>query len=103
MEGPARLERSRSLRGLVKTVPPFVGRRQELAWFTHALQDVCAGKPRVVLIPGEAGIGKTRHLHEVLALARQRGIQVYHGRCYEDVMLPYLPFVETLRAQLEQT
>lgn len=99
---PPQLERSRSLIGLVKTVRPFVGRLQELDWFTHALQDVCAGKPRVVLIPGEAGIGKTRLLHEVQGLARRRGMQVYHGRCHEDVMLPYLPFVEALRTQLEQ-
>lgn len=99
---PPQLERSRSLIDLVKTVRPFVGRLQELDWFTHVLQDVCAGKPRVVLIPGEAGIGKTRLLHEVQGLARRRGMQVYHGRCHEDVMLPYLPFVEALRTQLEQ-
>lgn len=103
MEGPVGLERSRGLRGLVKAVPPFVGRRQEIDWFTHALHDVCAGKPCVVLIPGEAGIGKTRLLREVQALARQRGMQVYHGRCHEDMMVPYLPFVEVLRTQLEQT
>jgi len=103
MEGPAGWERSRSLIGLVKTVPPFVGRRQEIDWFTHALQDVCTGKPHVVLLPGEAGLGKTRLLHEVQALARRSGIQVYHGRCQEDVLLPYLPFVEALRMQLEQT
>jgi tetratricopeptide (TPR) repeat protein len=102
MERPSGLERSRSLLGLVKTVPPFVGRRQEIDWFTDALQDVGAGKPHVVLIPGEAGLGKTRLLHEVQALARRSGIQVYHGRCQEDVVLPYLPFVEALRTQLEQ-
>ena len=102
MERPSGLDRSRSLLGLVKTVPPFVGRRQEIDWFTDALQDVGAGKPHVVLIPGEAGLGKTRLLHEVQALARRSGIQVYHGRCQEDVVLPYLPFVEALRTQLEQ-
>ncbi len=48
-------------------------------------------------------LGKTRLLHEVQALARRSGIQVYHGRCQEDVVLPYLPFVEALRMQLEQT
>jgi predicted ATPase len=88
MERPAGWECSRSLIGLVKTVPPFVGRRQEIDWFIHALQDVGAGKSHVVLIPGEAGLGKTRLLHEVQALARRSGIQVYHGRCQENVFMP---------------
>jgi hypothetical protein len=46
----------------VKTSPPFVGRREELAWLEDILQGVHAGQPRVVLLLGEAGIGKTRLL-----------------------------------------
>src|SRR5262249_11536813 len=57
----------------------------------------------IVLIPGEAGIGKTRLLHEAQTRARQDGLQVYHGRCREDVRFPYLPFVEALRTYTEQT
>jgi tetratricopeptide (TPR) repeat protein len=91
------------LRELAKTVPSFVGRQQEIDWFAQALYDVRAGKPRVVLVPGDAGIGKTRLLHEVQTMARQGGYQSYHGRCHEDVMLPYLPFVEALHTQPEQT
>jgi predicted ATPase len=91
------------LRELAKTVPSFVGRQQEIDWFARALYDIRAGKPRVVLVPGDAGIGKTRLLHEVQIMARQCGYQSYHGRCYEDVMLPYLPFIEALHTQPEQT
>ena len=35
-------------------------------------------------------------------MARRRGLQVCYGRCYEDLTLPYLPFVEILRPHLEQ-
>lgn len=103
MERSTWLERHMRLRELAKTVPSFVGRQQEIDWFAQALYDVRAGKPRVVLVPGDAGIGKTRLLHEVQTMARQGGYQSYHGRCHEDVMLPYLPFVEALHTQPEQT
>lgn len=59
------------------------------------------GKPRVVLMPGDAGIGKSRLLSEVRAPARRGGFRVYHGRCYEDMQVPYLPFIEALRSQRE--
>jgi predicted ATPase len=76
---------------------PFLGRQAQLAWFAHRLQEALAGHPHVVLVPGEMGIGKSRLLTEVRALATQHQIQVCFGRCYEDLTLPYLPFVEVLR------
>jgi len=45
----------------------FVGRQQELAILTGALAAVSAGEPRVVLIRGEAGIGKSALISEFLA------------------------------------
>jgi predicted ATPase len=53
-------------------------------------------------MPGEAGIGKTRLLLEVQTQARRRGVQAGLGRCYEDLTLPYLPFVGAWRTLLEQ-
>src|SRR5215469_14385823 len=52
------------------SVPAFVGRETEAA----ALEKALAGPPAVVLVEGEAGIGKTRFLREVLArpLVRRR-------------------------------
>jgi predicted ATPase len=55
-----------------------------------------------VLIEGEAGIGKTRLLKELETHAQHQGVQVCYGRCYEDLTLPYLPFVESLLLLLEQ-
>jgi AAA ATPase domain len=100
MNRPSTLDRGKTLPSLVQSAPPFVGRREELAWLERILQETLAGQPRVVLMPGDAGIGKTRLLHEVRAGALRRRLQVGYGRGYEDLLLPYLPFVEVLTTLL---
>lgn len=82
--------------------PPFVNRTQELGSLERWLQEAAGGRPRVVLIQGEAGIGKTRLLHEAISIARRLRMEICFGRCYEDLALPYLPFVESLIPQLER-
>ena len=55
-----------------------------------AASRAAAGQPAVVLIEGEAGIGKTRLLAEALADARGRGMQVAAGRAEElEGMRPF--------------
>lgn len=88
--------------GLGRGMPPFVGRTRELESLERWFQDAAAGRPRVVLIQGEAGIGKTRLLQEAMSIARLLRMEVCFGRCYEDLSLPYLPFVEHLLPRLEQ-
>jgi DNA-binding CsgD family transcriptional regulator len=53
----------------------------------------------MVLVAGDAGVGKTRLLAELADHARQRGAQVLVGGCLEvgDVGLPYVPVVAALR------
>src|SRR2546421_4614438 len=46
---------------------PFVGRHRDLAFLEAELDQVRAGHPRVVLIEGTAGIGKTALLNRFLA------------------------------------
>ncbi len=46
--------------------PQFVGRESEMKILSAMLQDVQAGKQRVVLISGEAGVGKSRLAEELL-------------------------------------
>jgi class 3 adenylate cyclase/tetratricopeptide (TPR) repeat protein len=87
---------------LGRGIPPFVGRTQELESLERCFRDAVAGRPRVVLVQGEAGIGKTRLLQEAMSVARRLGMEVWFGRCYEDLALPYLPFVEYLLPRLEQ-
>ena len=59
------------------------GRATEIAVLAEALDRVASGGPAVVLIEGEAGIGKTRLLDETLQDALGRGMQVAAGRAEE--------------------
>jgi predicted ATPase len=77
----------------------FVGRVSELARLLAALEQAEQGRPAMVLVVGDAGVGKTRLLAELAYQARQRGAQVLVGGCLEvgDVGLPYVPVVAALR------
>ncbi len=81
----------------------FVGRQREMAELRAALDDALTGHGRMVMLAGEPGIGKTRTAQELAALAEQRGAQVLWGRCYEeDGAPPYWPWVQPLRAYIQQ-
>jgi tetratricopeptide (TPR) repeat protein len=100
MDRSSELDQGKRLPSLQRTALPFVGRRQQLHWLERCLEEASAGQPRAVLIPGEAGIGKTRLLKEVQTTALRRGMQSCYGRCYADLALPYLPFIEPLLGQI---
>ncbi len=59
------------------------GRDAERRALGEALGRAAGGRLAVVLVEGEAGIGKTRLLAEGLADARARGMQVVLGRAEE--------------------
>jgi DNA-binding CsgD family transcriptional regulator/tetratricopeptide (TPR) repeat protein len=77
----------------------FIGRGVELARLLAALERAEQGQPAMVLVAGDAGVGKTRLLVELAERARGRGAQVLVGGCLEvgDVGLPYVPIVAALR------
>ena len=82
----------------------FVGRERELAQMTAGLDDVFAGRGRVLLLVGEPGIGKSRLAEELVARARARGAQILVGRCWEAGGAPaYWPWVQSLRAYVRKT
>jgi AAA ATPase-like protein len=83
-------------------MPALVNRVHELRLLNQWLQEAAQGRPRIVLMDGDAGIGKTRLLQELRAAGQRSGMQICFGRCYEDLSLPYLPFFESLLPQLEQ-
>ncbi|WP_336923437.1 BTAD domain-containing putative transcriptional regulator [Aquipuribacter sp. SD81] len=57
----------------------LAGRDRPLADVDAALSDAAAGRGRVVLVHGEAGIGKTRFVAEVVAAAGARGFRTGRG------------------------
>ncbi len=79
----------------------LVGREHELDELTAALNDALAGRGRVALISGEAGIGKTRLVQETAAHALAAGARVWWGRCWEGGGAPpYWPWIQILREAL---
>ncbi len=74
----------------------FVGRAAPLAVLDRSLDEALAGRPRVVLVEGEAGIGKSRLVAEAVQQARRRGAVVLVGCCREDLDIPYLPLASAL-------
>jgi hypothetical protein len=58
----------------------MVGRDRELTRVTFFLDHALAGRGRLVLCTGEAGVGKTRLAEEAAALAAARGVPVAWAR-----------------------
>ncbi len=81
---------------------PFVGRRVEFSRLMTLYEQASCAQPQVVLLEGEAGIGKTRLAAEFLAWVRVQGADVLEARTYPtSLCLPYQPLLEALRARLE--
>jgi DNA-binding CsgD family transcriptional regulator/tetratricopeptide (TPR) repeat protein len=78
----------------------FIGRADELGRLGAALDRAEHGRPQVVLLAGDAGVGKTRLLLEFADGFGRRGVGVLAGGCVElgDIGLAYLPIVDALRS-----
>src|SRR5215210_2312884 len=75
----------------------LVGRERELAALRGLIASAVDGHGCVGMLFGEPGIGKTRLLREMAALARAEGATVCFGTCYEgEGAAPYHPWVEVL-------
>jgi DNA-binding CsgD family transcriptional regulator len=77
---------------------PFVGRERELDLLRHASQQVIQGHGGMVLISGEAGIGKTALVRHLVNEAREQGAFVLNGGAYDlSATPPYGPWLEILQ------
>lgn len=81
-------------------VLPFVGRAAELEELSAAWRLAAQGHGKVVLIGGEAGIGKTRLANELALLANTQGGRVLRGTTSSPEQVPYQAIVEALRDAL---
>jgi predicted ATPase/DNA-binding CsgD family transcriptional regulator len=78
---------------------PFIGRDADLRLLELVLTRAAAGSGSVVLISGEAGIGKTRLCQELSRSHRGRGGQVLLGRAFpEEAAISFGAIADALRA-----
>ncbi|MCC7355255.1 MAG: tetratricopeptide repeat protein [Anaerolineae bacterium] len=96
----------RSHRGHVRGVPglraPLIGRNVELARLEAAVERLVKdGYGQVVIISGEAGIGKSRLLAELWERVGHQ-VRILHGTCLAHTSnINYFPFIEILKNYLE--
>src|ERR1700730_10637065 len=77
--------------------PVLIGRGHELSTLEDALLAAKRGEGQVVVLAGDAGMGKTRLATELQRRARRAGMRTLWGGCSEaELALPYLPFLEAI-------
>ncbi len=79
---------------------PLVGRDREMALLRGQVDAALRGEGSLVLITGEAGIGKTRLASEARSYARSRGFLWLEGRYANEGNMPYQAWVEAVRGFL---
>lgn len=77
------------------STPYIVGREKELKYLNSILESAHREKGGLVLIHGEAGVGKTRLVRELRQILERRGGVALLGDCHEETRsIPYYPFRE---------
>lgn len=77
--------------------PSLIGRRHELAWLADAAGEALAGHGALILLAGDAGVGKTH-----LAEAAFEGLPLLRGVAAATGAAPYGPVVAALRWRLRE-
>jgi class 3 adenylate cyclase len=81
-----------------RALTPFVGRQRELAALRRVLPQVAAGHGQLVAVVGEAGVGKSRLVHELLQHASAEGWRVLDSAAVSyGQVTPYFPVLGLLR------
>ena len=85
-------------------VPPlgYVGREAERELIDSLWQAAAAGERRVGSVSGEPGIGKTRIVTHTAIEQHSHGATVLYGRCEEELITPFGPWIEALSHYVER-
>lgn len=93
--------RHQALRQLRIPCPRLIGREEELLWLQERLKEAREGRGDLVFLVGEAGVGKSRLLTELMVQWQHTGILRLEGKCsLFEAHLPYAPLVEAFRGLL---
>src|SRR5690349_3063353 len=81
--------------------PLIVGRERERQLLDEQFSAATAGAGRLLLIGGEAGVGKTTLVHWLAREAGSRGARVLNGGCYDLTVTPaYGPWLDAIERYL---
>jgi predicted ATPase/DNA-binding SARP family transcriptional activator len=84
-------------RGLTR----FIGRDAELHTLLARWEDAKQSRGQVVSIVGEAGLGKSRLIHEFKERLTHEGALSLEGSCFSyGEVISYLPFIEVLKSHM---
>ena len=84
-----------------RTLPLLLGRDRDIAELDEALGLAAQGIPQIVLVGGDAGIGKTTLVADLERRAVELGFTVATGHCLDiDAGMSFAPAVEAVRSLL---
>lgn len=75
---------------------PFVGRREELAYLHERRLEAASSHGGLVLIAGDAGVGKTRLIAEFCGSLAYSRWKIGQGNCLQFASRPYGPIIDVL-------
>ena len=79
--------------------PILIGRQSEVTTLHALIDQARSAQGQVVLISGEAGIGKSRLVAEAKTYATEQGFLLLQGNCFPtDRSSPYAPLLDLLRS-----
>jgi DNA-binding CsgD family transcriptional regulator/Flp pilus assembly protein TadD len=79
--------------------PTLIGRQQELTALQGLMERKRHGEGPVILISGEAGIGKSRLVAEAKTVATAQNFLLLEGHCFQgDNLFPYAPLLDLFRS-----
>lgn len=81
---------------LILQQPELIGREEELKKLMRSLDNAIAGKGSTIFISGEAGIGKTRLVSELIKYGGNK-VHVIQGWCLAESLEPLMPLRTALR------
>jgi len=94
--------RTRMQAGTDRGLTPFVGRQNEVTLLRDAFARAAAGSGQIVHIRGEAGIGKSRLVHEFVGALAGAPVLAFRAACAPfSRAFPYYPFIQIVREYCE--